>query len=272
MSAPDAGAPAPGLPAATLREAAPHLRRPFAPEAVRWKVQHAAGTSGLIVGYIDARLAIERLNLVVADLWHDDYAPGQDGLLCKLTVDGVTRRDVGAGKGKAAYSDAFKRAAVKFGVGVSLYALPQTWLRVTDGHLKLAGPSRDKLILEPAGVEHLRDRYRIWLGTDQGSSFGEPLAHGDALEGSIGDPLDPDAQAEHDPEPERDPDPPPPERPAPGPARLTQGQRQLIAVRAGRIDPATYERLLRAEGVETADDLSPAGADALLNAIDQETA
>jgi uncharacterized protein YdaU (DUF1376 family) len=116
--------------------------------------------------------------------------------MCLLTVDGITRRDVGQGKGKALFSDAFKRAAVKFGVGVSLYALPQTWLRVDDGHLRAAGQGKEKLFLQPAGIEHLRSLYAIWLGTAQGASFGEPLSHGDAAEGSVGDPLDPDAEHE----------------------------------------------------------------------------
>src|SRR5690606_7091142 len=62
------------LPVATLAEAIPHLRRPFTPEAIRFKVQSVFkkqdGTpfACLIVPYIDARLASERLNRVVPDM------------------------------------------------------------------------------------------------------------------------------------------------------------------------------------------------------------
>jgi hypothetical protein len=60
-------------------------------------------------------------------------------MMCKLTVLGQTRCDVGWSKGtgndmdlKSLYSDAFKRAAVKFGIGVSIYALPQTRLKAPE--------------------------------------------------------------------------------------------------------------------------------------------
>lgn len=68
------------LPVGSFREAAPLLRRPFEPAAVRWKVQTTHGSSGLIVGYIDARLATERLNLVCPHLWSDDYTIGRAGV------------------------------------------------------------------------------------------------------------------------------------------------------------------------------------------------
>ena len=104
--------------------AAEHLRRPFAAEAVRWKVQ--AGT--LVVPYVDARLVIERLNLVCPHLWHDEYEPvgGGKGLLCRLTIDGIIRVDVGEGyQGKGLYPESFKRAAVKFRVQVHTTAMPE---------------------------------------------------------------------------------------------------------------------------------------------------
>ena len=48
---------------------------------------------------------------------------------CSLTVFGVTKRDVGIGDDlKAAYSDALKRAAVKFYVARYLYYLPKQYV------------------------------------------------------------------------------------------------------------------------------------------------
>lgn len=196
-------APAEMFPAETFTDARTHLRRPFTPEAVRWKVQaqwpnspNERPKAGLIVGYIDQRLVVDRLNLVVADHWHDDYAPDPTGagLMCRLTVFDVTRPDIGQGTGKGLYSDALKRAAVKFGVGVSIYALPKIKLTVEDGHLT---PKKSRngymLALTPAGEERCRDIYELWLDQRGRDAFGDPLDHGDAA-GGLGDPHDTDLQ------------------------------------------------------------------------------
>jgi hypothetical protein len=91
------------------------------------------------VAYIDARDVMIILNAVVPGRWHDHYPPelvrqdeqGNIFAVCQLTIDGVTREDVGFAAynilggtpnvAKAAFSDALKRAAVKFGIGVELY-------------------------------------------------------------------------------------------------------------------------------------------------------
>lgn len=183
------------LPVDSYRDAAPHLRRPFTAEAVKWKVQ----TGTLVVPYIDARLAIERLNLVCPHLWQEGvpghpevpaYEPlaAGKGLLCRLTVDGITRFDVGSGyEGKGLYSDAFKRAGVKFGVGVSLYALPKVFLDKNKGQLK-DRKSGSKTITEitDSGREGLDKGYRRWLETTGKDLFGAVLDHGDVAD-SFGD-------------------------------------------------------------------------------------
>jgi hypothetical protein len=103
-----------------------------------------------------------------------------------LTVDGVTRRDVGTPAQtepvKSLYSDAFKRAGVRFGIGASLYAMPVIELKVSDGHLR---KDRDKLTMTTAGLDRCRDLYARWLKGD-GRVFGEPLDHGDVAD-SVGD-------------------------------------------------------------------------------------
>jgi hypothetical protein len=178
------------LPVNTLRGAAPHLRRPFTAEAVRWKVQ----TGKLVVPHIDARLAAERLNHVCPHLWSDEYeqVPGGKGLLCRLTVDGITRLDVGSGYDrviKGLYSDAFKRAAVKFGVGVSLYALPKLFLSTENGHLAADGKTdkgKDRFKLTDKGRTKLAEGYSEWLKKTGEKMFGPALDHGD-VEGALGD-------------------------------------------------------------------------------------
>lgn len=182
----------PHLPVETFAEAVEHLRRPFTARAVKFKVQATwpkdAPTGALIVPYIDARLTIERLNMVIPS-WSDAYRPEGKSLWCDLTVAGITRTDIGTGYvGKGLVSDALKRAAVKFGVGVSLYATPKIMLSKSDGHLRdvrtQRGPS---LALTDAGDARCRDLYASWLARHGEEAFGPPLDHGDAAD-SIGDP------------------------------------------------------------------------------------
>lgn len=204
-----AAAPAPPatLPVDSLREAAVYLRQPFTDAAVKWKVQATWPSgdphSGLVVPYIDARLVIERLNAVCPHLWFDQYEPvsGGRGLVCRLTVDGTTRIDVGSGyEGKGLFSDAFKRAGVKFGIGVSLYALPKIVLKKSDGFLetkeiydKKSGGKKKTLALTDKGVERCMSGYRAWLRETGESAFGPALDHGDVF-GSYGDTIDKEDQ------------------------------------------------------------------------------
>lgn len=211
------------FPLDSFREAAPHLRRPFTSAAVKFKVQATwpkdNPTGGLIVAYIDARLAVERLNLIVPHLWHDEYEPlGRDHLICRLTVDGITRQDVGEGSGKGLYSDALKRAAVKFGVGVSLYAIPKMTVSTNQGHAEQKR-SRDgqTLALTPKGESHMRFLYEKWLEAHGAQAFGDPLDHGDALE----------AQGDHEVDTPTEPAPEPTAATKPEPPATTE---QKVAI------------------------------------------
>lgn len=164
------------FPVDSFKEAAVHLRRPFTPAAVKFKPQSVTKTGKtLCVAYIDARLVIERLNLVCPHLWHDRYEATAQGLMwCHLTVDGITRSDVGEGNGKALVSDALKRAGVHFGIGVPLYAVPQQFI---DGQARFLSDQHQR---------QLRSTYERWLTQHGVKAFGEPLDHGDS-EDSQGD-------------------------------------------------------------------------------------
>ncbi len=133
------------------------LRKPFPASKISFKCQTKPNEKGnsLVVAYIDARDVMERLDEVAGPDWSDRYekAGTAKGLVCYLTVCGVTRADVGDDDNeneavKSAYSDAFKRAAVKFGVGRFLYDLPKMW-----GKAKPMGKS---FILEDGELERLR--------------------------------------------------------------------------------------------------------------------
>jgi hypothetical protein len=173
-------------------------RAPFTPQAVRWKVQAQWSTGGLIVAYVDARLVVERLNLLLGSNWSDAYEPTSAGLMwCHLTLGSTTRSDVGEGKGKALVSDALKRAAVKFGVAVSLYALPQMTMNVGELLSKRERPGKEPILtITEKGVAVLREHYANWL-QGPGATFGEPFDHGD-VDDSQGD-VDLEATAEEEP-------------------------------------------------------------------------
>lgn len=123
-------------------EIAVALARPFGPTEIRWKAQTVKGNRALAVAYLDSRAVQDRLDEVLGvDGWSDQYEILPDGsvtcrLSCKLGDEWIIKQDVGSpseqpdagDRLKAAFSDALKRAAVKFGVGRYLYRLPQQWV------------------------------------------------------------------------------------------------------------------------------------------------
>jgi len=127
------------------------LSRPFDPKEVEVKVQVVSKdrTKGQVVAYVDARTVLDRLDEAVGPTgWSDGYEVLNNGtdydgrrlveVKCTLTVLGVSKEDVGEGDSlKAAFSDALKRAAVKFGVGRYLYRLPKVWADIDErGNIK----------------------------------------------------------------------------------------------------------------------------------------
>jgi hypothetical protein len=118
------------------------LQAPFHPKDLKWKAQSVKGERCLAVCYVDARLVADRLDDVLGvDGWSDNYMVMEGGtVICHLSIfkDGAktTKCDVGSpseqpdagDRLKAAFSDAFKRAAVKFGIGRYLYRLPPQWV------------------------------------------------------------------------------------------------------------------------------------------------
>jgi hypothetical protein len=106
------------------------LMKPFSGDDVRTKPQ-----GGRQLKYITARHVMNRLDDVLGpDNWWDDYSPTAHGVICRLTIrlpggQELTKVDAGGNpemkdegdSDKGGFSDAFKRAAVKFGVGRHLY-------------------------------------------------------------------------------------------------------------------------------------------------------
>jgi Rad52/22 family double-strand break repair protein len=106
------------------------------------------------VAYIEANTVRERLDSVVPGEWDLTLellppTPGEDGegsqcsFKARLQILGVIREDVGTGRDyKQASTDAFKRAAVRFGIAHELYAYEQNWVEL-DGDGKYAKPLED---------------------------------------------------------------------------------------------------------------------------------
>src|SRR5262245_3711825 len=124
--------------AAIFRE----LAAPFPVDEVQFKPQVVKGSRALAIAYIDARAVMDRLDAVVGvHNWQDRYLLLPDNAIqCRLRVrihgEWVAKADVGSPSDqpdggdrlKAAFSDALKRAAVKFGIGRYLYRLPAQWV------------------------------------------------------------------------------------------------------------------------------------------------
>src|SRR5687768_12653088 len=137
------------------------IAAPVALETISWRqdgrsVLRDGKYVARFVAYIEANTVRERLDEVVPGEWDLtlELLPavaaldeGSDSAACsfkaRLQIVGVIREDVGTGKDyKQAATDAFKRAAVRFGVGHELYAYEQNWVQM-DGDGRYAKPLED---------------------------------------------------------------------------------------------------------------------------------
>lgn len=129
------------------------LAAPFEAHEVKLKPGVVSGTRCLAMPYVDARTIQDRLDEVCGVAgWKDDYEPLPDGtVVCRLSLriggEWITKSDVGgpseqpdAGdRRKAAFSDALKRAAVKFGLGRYLYRLEPQWVDYDPQRKRIVG-------------------------------------------------------------------------------------------------------------------------------------
>lgn len=132
------------------------LAAPFPAEVVSWRVGsvNVQSKRGMALAYIDARDVMQRLDLIVGpENWQCKYSHVGSKTVCDIGIrvsgglaqkdgggitalpdgwvwkaDGAGDSDVEAEKG--ALSDAFKRAAVRWGVGRYLYDLPAPWVAI----------------------------------------------------------------------------------------------------------------------------------------------
>lgn len=120
------------------------LAAPFKVTAISWRVGSTNGekTKGMALAYIDARDAQDRLNEVCGPFgWQCKHEVSNDKrVTCHVAIrdpeslewvwksDGAGETDYEGEKGS--YSDSFKRACVKWGVGRYLYDVPSPWVAI----------------------------------------------------------------------------------------------------------------------------------------------
>ena len=126
--------PGPDPGALTLTNAYPALTRPFPVHLVELKPGslNQEKTRALALAYVDMRAYQARLDEVVGpDGWSVGYRTlGDRAVICRLTILGVSREDVGEADPEdtnawtSAVAQSFKRACASFGLGRYLYSLP----------------------------------------------------------------------------------------------------------------------------------------------------
>lgn len=130
------------------------LFEPFPQEAISWRAQRLTddGKKAMALAYIDARDVMNRLDEVCgAAGWQRKYSHANGKTVCDIGIkidnewiwkaDGAGDTDIEAEKG--AISDAFKRAAVNWGIGRYLYDLDAPWVpcdtyKDRNGNLKFS--------------------------------------------------------------------------------------------------------------------------------------
>ena len=118
------------------------LREPLKVSDIEFRIGSVSKNKGFsLIAYKTARTDVKRLNEVFGLNWSNEYFYDSKGLLCsKISVFSndkwFSRIDVGTEsnteKEKGSYSDAFKRAGFKFGIGAELYDFPFVWINWND--------------------------------------------------------------------------------------------------------------------------------------------
>lgn len=130
-----------------MNELLEQLKRPFPVKSISWRVGATSKdkSKGIALAYIDARDVMARLDDVFGMNWQCKYSHADNKTICEISVliqgqwitraNGAGDSDIEAEKG--AISDAFKRAAVMFGIGRYLYQLPNVWVALDEyKHIK----------------------------------------------------------------------------------------------------------------------------------------
>lgn len=137
------------------------LKKPFLPDLIDWRVGSTTKdkSKGMALAYIDARTVMQRLDEVCGpENWQCDYPHAAQKTVCRIGIrikdewvwkaNGAGDSDIEAEKG--ALSDAFKRAAVLWGIGQYLYDLESPWVTLdttkgADGKVYVKGIAKHEM-------------------------------------------------------------------------------------------------------------------------------
>lgn len=139
------------------------LAAPFPPERVSWRVGSTTADKkrGMALAYIDARDVMQRLDDVMSPAWWQcRYSHTGAVTICEIGLflptgntcqwvwkaNGAGNTDVEAEKG--ACSDAFKRAAVLWGIGRYLYDLDSPWVALNGRQIATEELPKLRALLE----------------------------------------------------------------------------------------------------------------------------
>ena len=123
------------------KELEQQLKEPFAQDDIEFRIARVLKSKlkAVVLAYITSRAVMDRLDSIFGiDGWTDSYEVLANGVVCKLSVkvnDGwVSKQDTAPFTNiealKGGFSDALKRAAVKFGIGRYLYNLPEYYVEL----------------------------------------------------------------------------------------------------------------------------------------------
>jgi hypothetical protein len=140
------------------------LKAPFQPSQISWRIGSTTADKkrGMALAYIDARDVMDRLDEVCGpDGWQCTYPHANGKTVCAIGIrvereggsaewvwksDGAGDSDIEAEKG--ALSDAFKRSAVRWGIGRYLYHLDSPWVEITAAGRSFKIADAEKIRLE----------------------------------------------------------------------------------------------------------------------------
>lgn len=139
------------------------LKKPFPADKISWRVGSVSKDKkkAMVLAYLDARDVMQRLDDVCGiGNWQNKHPHANGKTSCAIGIkigDEWVWKENGAGDSqveaeKGAFSDAFKRAAVLWGIGRYLYDVPTVWVEINE-YKQIKNPNDPRLAkaLEAAG-------------------------------------------------------------------------------------------------------------------------
>lgn len=162
------------------------LKNPFDPKFVKWRVgaTDKGKTKGIALAYIDSREVKKRFDEVCGLAhWQDRLIAIDGGFISEIDIklgdEWITRSNAAGNTKvepiKGGASDAFKRAAAKWGVGHYLYYLPNVWVPIKaqgNSYVLAVTPELPKWAM-PGQVENWEDVAEMLADSSSGEDSGD---------------------------------------------------------------------------------------------------